>query len=204
MKTSLQTLESWHGAILAAQRMNEGLFRERIDTIKTNPLPIDQVMSDVRAFIGGVVAGESKPLMATAMGLIDKKKYGEYHTAAEAAVPSVETWIQRFDSDLTALELKDSAAVRRAGQAVAKLAQQTRTLAVLAKMLELAMVDAPSDSDVDIDLGELGEFSIDSQSGKDAGGITAVMKSVPPAPNASAPAVTKTSPVAESQLPRKK
>lgn len=182
MATSYQTLEAFHGAIVVAQRMNEGLFHERIDTIRTNPLPIAHVMSDVRAFIGGVVAGESKPLVATAMGLIDRTKYAAYHSAAEATIPPVETWVTRFDADLSALELKDSDAVRRAGQAVAKLAQQTRTLAVLAKMLELAMADAPNDSDVDLDLGalDLGELSDPSGDGDVPTGTTAIMKSAPP------------------------
>lgn len=194
MATSYQTLEAFHGAIVVAQHMNEGLFRERIDTIKSNPLPIAQVMSDVRAFIGGVVAGESKPLVATAMGLIEKKKYAGYHSEADATIPPVETWVSRFDADIAALELKDSDAVRRAGQAVGKLAQQTRTLAVLAKMLELAMADAPNDSDVDLDLGalDLGELDDPSGDGDVPTGTTAIMKSTPQAtPSKTESAATK-------------
>lgn len=184
MATSLQTLETWHGAVVVAQQVNEGLFRERIDAIKANPLPIAQVMSDVRAYVGGVVTGESKPLVATAMALIEKKKYGEYHTAAEATVPPVETWVKQFDADLSGLELKDADAVRRAGQAVTKLAQQTRTLAVLARMLELAMVDAPSESDDDLNLGEFDLANLDDPSGTEGvpTGTTAILKASPAAP----------------------
>ncbi len=184
MATSLQTLETWHGAVVVAQQVNEGLFRERIDAIKANPLPIAQVMSDVRAYVGGVVTGESKPLVATAMALIEKKKYVEYHTAAEATVPPVETWVKQFDADLSGLELKDADAVRRAGQAVTKLAQQTRTLAVLARMLELAMVDAPSESDDDLNLGEFDLANLDDPSGTEGvpTGTTAILKASPAAP----------------------
>ena len=184
MATSLQTLETWHGAVVVAQQVNEGLFRERIDAIKANPLPIAQVMSDVRAYVGGVVTGESKPLVATAMALIEKKKYAEYHTAAEATVPPVETWVKQFDADLSGLELKDADAVRRAGQAVTKLAQQTRTLAVLARMLELAMVDAPSESDDDLTLGEFDLANLDDPSGTEGvpTGTTAILKASPAAP----------------------
>lgn len=151
MATSLQTLESWHGAIVAAQQQNEKFFRERVDIIKANTMPIAQVMSDVRACIGGLIIGQSTPL-GLAKGLIDAKKYKEYHAAANAATPPVEAWISRFGEDTASLELKDADAVRRAGQAIQKLAEQTRTLAVLANMLELAMRDARSDSDVDFDV----------------------------------------------------
>lgn len=108
-------------------------------------------MSDVRACVGGVIIGQSTPL-GVAKELIDVKKYREYHATADAETPQVEAWVSRFSEDTASLELKDPDTVRRAGQAIHKLAEQTRTLAVLAKMLELAMRDAPSESNVDFEV----------------------------------------------------
>jgi hypothetical protein len=151
MATSLHTLETWHGAIVAAQQQNEKFFRDRIDAIRGSTMPIAQVMSDVRACVGGVIIGQSTPL-GVAKELIDVKKYREYHATADAETPQVEAWVSRFSEDTASLELKDPDTVRRAGQAIHKLAEQTRTLAVLAKMLELAMRDAPSESNVDFEV----------------------------------------------------